>query len=334
MAHHNVRLFDDTDHGDSYGTGVGARQDVDVVQMPSGVRHRIDRWNGALREVDVGYRVRSMLDMHRVYRFFLMRKGGTHSFPYKDWLDYASTTSGTTHLPDDVAVTRTDQTIGTGDGTTTQFQLVKKYTDASGTITRNITLPVSGTLLVEVNSVLQTEGVDYTVDYLSGIITFDTAPTSGHVIKAGFEFDVPMCFNITQEAFKVMMDAYDQGSAASIPLIEERDLLPVDDALPPLGGNHWAITIDTVIYPYEGQVHTLDVTVASKAVIIPNDLTQMACGIYYLFHNLAASTQSVAIKDGVAGSTVVTLSAGESAIVFIGYDTDGTTKKWFAVEAT
>lgn len=45
---------------------------------------------------------------------------------------------------------------------------------------------------VFVNSVAQTEGVDYTVDVTTGAVTFSVAPPLGQTVEADFLFDVPV----------------------------------------------------------------------------------------------------------------------------------------------
>ncbi len=65
--------------------------------------------------------------------------------------------------------------MGTGDGSTVAFSL-------------DFTYVTNGTLTVKVNGVAQTEGVDYTVNYTTGVVTFTAAPTNGHAILATYRF--------------------------------------------------------------------------------------------------------------------------------------------------
>lgn len=79
----------------------------------------------------------------------------------------------------------TAQVIGTGDGTTTQFQIIKTYTSGSLSYTRKITKPVVGTVVPHWSSGTFT----FSVDYTTGIITFNTAPASGVIITCDYQFD-------------------------------------------------------------------------------------------------------------------------------------------------
>ena len=68
--------------------------------------------------------------------------------------------------------------IGTGDGDLAAFQLVKRY-DLVFVVTRVIQLPVEGTVEISVDGDLVEEETDYTVDYSTGLVTFDSRPGRG-----------------------------------------------------------------------------------------------------------------------------------------------------------
>ena len=95
---------------------------------------------------------------------------------------------------------------------------MKRYTSGAQTWTRTITKPVAGTLLVALNGVNQASG--WTVDALTGIVTFTVAPGNGVAVSAGFEFDVPVRFD--SETMDVTLDFERLGSIDSIPLVELR----------------------------------------------------------------------------------------------------------------
>ena len=60
----------------------------------------------------------------------------------------------------------------------------------------------------------------WTLDATTGLVTFTTAPGSGVIIRAGFEFDVPVRFD--SDSFDVTLDVERLGSITSIPLVEIR----------------------------------------------------------------------------------------------------------------
>ena len=94
----------------------------------------------------------------------------------------------------------------------------KNYTSGSITESRTVTKPVSGTVIIYLNSVLQSSG--YTVDYLTGIVTFAAAPSNTVLVQADFEFDVPVRFDT--DKLSAALDTYGVHSWNDIPIIETR----------------------------------------------------------------------------------------------------------------
>jgi len=207
MAFHETRFPDNI----SRGARGGPERRTQIVELASGDEERNASWADSRRRYDVAYGIRKADDLAAVIAFFEARGGRLYGFRFKDWSDYKSA------LPS-VAISRTDQSLGTGTGAATQFQLVKRYTSGAQTWTRTITKPVAGTVLVALNGVAQPSG--WTVNTTTGIITFTVAPGIGIAVTAGFEFDVPVRFD--SEAMDVTLDFERLGSITSIPLIEVR----------------------------------------------------------------------------------------------------------------
>lgn len=173
-----------------------------VWEGHAGLEQRSANWGTARHLYNVGYGIRTSADMDDVREIFYLARGKFSGFRFKDWCDYKITSGN----------------IGTGDGTTTVYDIVKKYTVGAYTYTRRILKPVNGTLLVYVNSVLKTETTDYTVDYTTGEITFLAAPTAGHAIVVTCEFDVPVRFDVDEIA--PSHAGYNAEEMSSIQLIE------------------------------------------------------------------------------------------------------------------
>lgn len=153
-------------------------------------------------------------------KHWLVTKGPYYSFPWADPLDKASID----HLPnepdEDIAISRTDQVIGTGDGFTDSFQLVKTYTVESESYTRDIHLPVLSTVLIANNGTL-VNPADYTVSRPGGVITFDTPPANGRTITAGFLFDCEVRFE-SDDQFEGIVRTWQAGGFADLTLVEVR----------------------------------------------------------------------------------------------------------------
>jgi uncharacterized protein (TIGR02217 family) len=207
MAFHEVRFPDDI----SRGARGGPERRTQVVELASGDEERNASWADSRRRYDAAYGIRRADDLAAVVAFFEARTGRLHGFRWKDWGDYRS---GLPSAP----VTPIDQALGTGDGDTETFQLVKRYESGAQAWVRRIVKPVAGTVRVARAGVEQGSG--WSVNTTTGIMTFDTAPGPGVLVTAGFEFDVAVRFDT--DRLDVTWDLDRLGSIASIPLVEVR----------------------------------------------------------------------------------------------------------------
>lgn len=191
----------------------GPERRTEVVTLGSGRETRNQRWADSRRRYDAGYGVRSLADMNAVIAFFEERRGKLFGFRWRDRTDDASVPPGTEPGP-------LDQAIGTGDGTTATFQLVKTYGAAHAPYVRTIAKPVEGSVRVAVAGVEVAEGTGFAVDPASGVVTFlpGHVPASGAAVTAGFAFDVPVRFDVDQ--LSIDLAAFDAGEIPSIPLVE------------------------------------------------------------------------------------------------------------------
>lgn len=98
------------------------------------------------------------------------------------------------------------------------FQLCKHYSNGGNSERRSITKPVSGTVKVYADGVLQTSG--FSVNHETGIVSFTTPPAKGIAIGADFEFDVPVRFDT--DHLSARLDDFGAFSWQDIPLIEIR----------------------------------------------------------------------------------------------------------------
>jgi uncharacterized protein (TIGR02217 family) len=157
--------------------------------------------------------MRSLDDVAELIAFFEARQGQLHAFRWKDWSDYKSC------LPSR-EVAFDDQVIGLGDDAATRFQLRKHYASGPFSAERIIAKPVAGTVRVGLQGDMLTEGVHFSVDTATGILTFATAPAWGETVTAGFEFDVPVRFDT--EAIRVSVASFQAGDVPQVPIVEVR----------------------------------------------------------------------------------------------------------------
>jgi uncharacterized protein (TIGR02217 family) len=152
----------------SRGARGGPERRTQVVELASGDEERNASWANSRRRYDVSYGIRRADDLAAVVAFFEARNGRLHGFRFKDWSDYKSC------LPSQAVPSPLDQSLGTGDGTTTAFQLVKRYASGAQGWTRTITKPVAGSVRVALGGVEQASG--WSVDTTTGVVTFAAAP--------------------------------------------------------------------------------------------------------------------------------------------------------------
>lgn len=157
-------------------------------------------------------------DFATLYAFFLNMKGQANGFRF--WAPADNTATG--------------ESIGTGDGTTTVFQLQKTYSIYSSSFAIPIKKPIMSTVHDYKGNALTDTVVAYvnatpttvTVDATTGQITFSSPPAIGAVITADFQFHFPVHFK-TDKFNAQVQKSYVRGNEAlfnlaSVEIIEVR----------------------------------------------------------------------------------------------------------------
>ena len=198
MTFHEVQFPPDI----AYGATGGPEYMTSVVSMASGYEQRNANWSAARLKWNVASGLKHQTQLNTLIAFFRARKGKAYGFRFKDWTDYKATA----------------QAIGTGDGTTKAFQLVKSYASGAGSETRTITKPVLGTVVPYLGGIKQTSG--WSINAATGILTFTVAPAQGVAVTADFEFDVPVRFDT--DSMAVSIEQFDLHQWSDIPVIEIR----------------------------------------------------------------------------------------------------------------
>lgn len=198
--------------GLSYQSRGGPKYSTTITSVRSGAEVRNQNWTYPLHVYDASKENRSHAEMDVLINHFHSCAGMYYGFRFKDWADYRSCSSASS-----VSISPLDQTIGLGDDTSTEFQLIKTYVSGTNTRVRKIVKPVDGTVIIAFDDVQQLSG--FSVDSTNGIVTFDSAPATGVVITAGYEFDVPVRF----ASDEFVLSWVDYGTlSTSIPLQEIR----------------------------------------------------------------------------------------------------------------
>lgn len=126
-------------------------------------------------------------ELQTLVGFFLEHRGAWDSWLYEDPSD--NTVAG--------------QGIGTGNGVTTTFQLVRTYGASGNTFAEPMTA-INGTPTIKIAGVTKTPTTDYTISD-TGLVTFVTAPTAGQAVTADFSYYFRCHFTTDELEFNQFM---------------------------------------------------------------------------------------------------------------------------------
>jgi len=183
----------------AYGAEGGPEYATDLFVSTGGWEARQGHWPTRRGRWTVTVNNRDKAEVDLLLHFFrAVAVGRGYSFRFRDFTDY-----------------QFNNTIALGDGTTTAFQLQKRYETGTLVLYVPLTKPVASTVIVAINGV---QTVSYTLDALTGVVTFPSAPPSGAVIAAAGEFDRTVRFG--EDTLTLTCVAPGIFSAAGIELVE------------------------------------------------------------------------------------------------------------------
>lgn len=208
ISFHEVRFPTDL----ALGSTGGPVRRTEVITLGSGKEQRNARWVHSRRRYNAGYGIKTIENLQTVVAFFEERRGRLFGFRFKDPLDWKSSSYSK-------QISAFDQKIGIGDGSNKTFQLLKHYGSEETGYSRQIVKPVEGSVLIGLdgNNVASS---DYTIDHKSGIVEFnsDKIPPVNSVITVGYEFDIPVRFDIDE--ISINLSHFEVGDIPAVPLVE------------------------------------------------------------------------------------------------------------------
>jgi uncharacterized protein (TIGR02217 family) len=185
----------------AYGAQGGPGFSTDVVLTADGQESRNVNWAEARCRWDVGSIHRSKADIEALIAFFHAAAQGQEGlFLFRDFTDDTF-----------------DNPVGTGDGGTAEFQLVKVYATGPYASTRRLTHPLEGTVGVRLDGALVS---GWSLDYSTGLLTLASAPGAGVVVSAAGTFEV-LC-RFAQDVLPVTRVAPDAYSCGQMEIVEVR----------------------------------------------------------------------------------------------------------------
>lgn len=168
-----------------------------VTTMANGHESRNAEWSMPHMKYEADYTLLEPVERNEVRNAFMAARAQRDSFRLKDWTDYLCT----------------DEPLGTGDNTSTPRQLRKFYVFGSASLTRDILLPISSTVIVKANGT----PITVTTNDQTGMLTPSAPWPSGQVLTVSCQFDVRVRF--AQDYYPFTLP--DQRIAAvSIDLVE------------------------------------------------------------------------------------------------------------------
>ena len=153
----------------SLGSSGGPSWLTDIGTVKSGMEQRNEAWEHNRHTYEVSRGVRKIEDLEELIAVFNSARGRVHGFRYKDYNDWKSCATEET-------IDMTDQTIGIGDGSETEFQLRKNYDFFGNQYSRLIVKPVAGSVVVAVDGIAVTGA---TTDTVTGVVTLPAPAASG-----------------------------------------------------------------------------------------------------------------------------------------------------------
>ena len=175
--------------GLNFDASYGPRFSTAIATQSDGQEQRRAMWSQPLIVANLAGRAVDKIELDYLLDFHASVKGSAYGFRLRDWSDYKSGLTA----------------IGTGNGTTQTWQLIKRYTVGSYTVTRPITKPVANSLTLYLNGIATATG--WSLNTTTGVLT----TTLTGAIAVDFEFDVPVRF--AEDQIKFTFEAADPFDA-------------------------------------------------------------------------------------------------------------------------
>jgi uncharacterized protein (TIGR02217 family) len=157
-------------------------EDIEIVRSDAGTETRNARHDQSAREWEFSLateRLNTPGNVKALRTMWKVCRKSLHSFRWRDW----------------TAFQLSDELIGTGDGSDTTFQITKTWSLGGSSYVERITKPSRDALItVKKAGVVQSPSA-YSVNYLTGVITFNSAPGNGQAITVSCEYDIAVRFD-------------------------------------------------------------------------------------------------------------------------------------------
>ncbi len=201
-----------------------------IVLAKDGDETRNRNWQSPLRKFMLPEAICDMEGLEAGLSHFEVMGGPFSSFPFRDPIEFASCALEQPNVIP--AYTGLDQVLGTGDGSTYQFQLARVRQVGSATYTRTIKLPILDTIEILINGLLPADVPSGSPDYgpyavasisrPGGLVTFTTPPHAGLALTWGGLFDTLVRWE-ADDTFDGVVHSLQTTGVSPISLVELRN---------------------------------------------------------------------------------------------------------------
>ena len=188
----------------SWGAEFTPEFQTNIAVTGSGDEYRDIKWANGKLSFQVAHLIKEQYQADWIIAFFRLCRGKGHTFRFQDRSDHRVEASQ----------------FGVGDDSTTVFGLYKAYNDGLETLYRRIVLPDPDEPLTIFNDGSPVDSMDYSIDYVGGVVTFNTAPAMDEVLTWTGRFDIPCRFGLDKITGELV--DYDVYNFSDIPIQEVR----------------------------------------------------------------------------------------------------------------
>lgn len=211
-----------------FGFVSSPRFSTNITAVASGAERRNRNWAHPLHSFSAPEAVECQEHLVALHNMWMTTAGPLHSFAFQDPLDFASRDLPAPGVAP--AIGPTDQVLGVANGAQREFQLLRQYSFGGVAYERLISHPVVETVVIALNALPPETENDvllpggpyaWTVDRLTGIVSFDKVLRAGIVVTAGFLFDVEARFE-TDDSYDGIVRSYRVSGHADLVFQEVR----------------------------------------------------------------------------------------------------------------
>lgn len=276
----------------SWGSHGGPRFRTQIFTSMRGYEKRNIDWSQPMMEFNAAMGVKTDIDMANVLTFFNARQGMAHGFRYKNWANYK------------IDGLSRPWVIAVGNGTDKRLPMFKLYGQGYARMYKRLQKIVMGTVLnVRVLAEPQIEDTDFTIDYNSGEIIFNTVvPNEWPVYCDALQFDEAVRFNT--DNMQATIDQFNSQSLQNLPLITFRGGFTEGSAFAPAdtaSGTDDFYPFTTMLLNLdgtEGQTTTVDQSVLALPVAFTGTAALTRAGFRHGRSSLSCGNGGVHVTGG------------------------------------